>query len=323
MQHPVSIASIGELLVEFVCATKNGRNRTVAAYQGPFPSGAPGIFIDQAALIGGRAIFVGAVGGDAFGKVMLDQLERRGVALDLIRTIPDRPTGSAFVSYNDDGSRDFVFNIAHSAAPLFLDEATILKRLRDARLDIMHISGSSLPDPRMAKAILAICDALHAEGVRISFDPNVRKELANEAGYLTSVRKLVAISTYFLPSEEDAAVLFPNQRFDDYAGGLLLGQCEYVVLKRGAEGCRGLTRTGERADFPAHKVTVLDPTGAGDCFCATLVALAGSKTHSFAEALRRANAAGALATTKVGPMEGNRNLADIERFLKGGMAALA
>ena len=323
MQHPVSIASIGELLVEFVCATKNGRNRTVAAYQGPFPSGAPGIFIDQAALIGGHAIFVGAVGGDAFGKVMLDHLERRGVALDLIRTIPDRPTGSAFVSYNDDGSRDFVFNIAHSAAPLFLDEATILKRLGDAHLDIMHISGSSLPNPRMAKAILTICDALHADGVRISFDPNVRKELAYEAGYLSSVRKLMAISTYFLPSEEDAAVLFPNRGFDDYAAELLSRACEYVVLKRGAEGCRGLTRSGEHGDLPALEVTVLDPTGAGDCFCATFVALAGSKSHSFVEALRRANVAGALATTKVGPMEGNSTLAQIELVLKHGVAAWA
>jgi len=85
--------------------------------RGPFPTGAPGIFIDQAALIGGHAIFVGAVGGDAFGKVMLDHLERRGVALDLIRTIPDRPPGSAFVSYNDDGSRDFVFTQSSQTRP--------------------------------------------------------------------------------------------------------------------------------------------------------------------------------------------------------------
>ena len=69
----VVIGSIGELLVEFVCTEKDGGNLRAAPYVGPFPSGAPGIFIDQAARIarafGGRAMFAGAVGDDAFGRV--------------------------------------------------------------------------------------------------------------------------------------------------------------------------------------------------------------------------------------------------------------
>ena len=65
----------------------------------------------------------------------------------------------------------------------------------------------------------------------------------------------------------------------------------------------------------AHPVEVVDPTGAGDCFCATFVALVVSGCFSFGEALRRANAAGALAVGKVGPMEGNSSLPEIEAFL--------
>ena len=119
-ETPVVIGSIGELLVEFVCAEKDGWNLRAAPYVGPFPSGAPGIFIDQAARVarafGGRAVFAGAVGDDAFGRVVLDRLVADGVDPGLIRVVPGVPTGSAFVSYNSDGSRDFVFNIAHSAA---------------------------------------------------------------------------------------------------------------------------------------------------------------------------------------------------------------
>ena len=66
--------------------------------------------------------------------------------------------------------------------------------------------------------------------------------------------------------------------------------------------------------FDAHKVEVVDPTGAGDCFCATFVALM-AQGFAFAEALRFANAAGALAVGKTGPMEGNSSLAEIEAFL--------
>ncbi|WP_310724672.1 PfkB family carbohydrate kinase, partial [Burkholderia multivorans] len=58
----------------------------------------------------------------------------------------------------------------------------------------------------------------------------------------------------------------------------------------------------------------VDPTGAGDCFGGTLVAslVAGVPLDA---ALRRANAAGAIAVTRRGPMEGNSNAAEIERFL--------
>ena len=45
----IAIASIGELLVEFVCSDKGGGHRRIGTYTGPYPSGAPGIFIDQAA----------------------------------------------------------------------------------------------------------------------------------------------------------------------------------------------------------------------------------------------------------------------------------
>jgi hypothetical protein len=52
---PVIIAALGELLVEFVCAHKDTAHARPAPYVGPFASGAPGIFIDQAAQITGRA----------------------------------------------------------------------------------------------------------------------------------------------------------------------------------------------------------------------------------------------------------------------------
>ena len=62
----------------------------------------------------------------------------------------------------------------------------------------------------------------------------------------------------------------------------------------------------------------IDPTGAGDCFCATFVTLWSKGAFSFGDAMARANAAGALAVTKVGPMEGNSDLTMIEALLQEG-----
>lgn len=310
------IGSAGELLVEFVATDKDGHNRRPTAYEGPFPSGAPGIFIDQAAKLGARAIFAGAVGDDAFGEVLRERFKQDGVDLNLIATIAGVPTGSAFVAYNSDGSRDFVFNIAHSAAARFGAADGAAATMIALGLDAFHVSGSSLGDPAMAEAIMALCGKLHDRGVPLSFDPNIRKELIGDPGYRRTVDRLLGLSAYVLPSEEDAAVLFPGEAFDAFAQRLIEQGARVVVLKRGPMGARGLTSSGEAADLPAFPVAVVDPTGAGDCFCATLVTLLVGADLSFGETLRRANAAGALAVGKTGPMEGNSSRVEIEAFLR-------
>jgi sugar/nucleoside kinase (ribokinase family) len=311
---PIAIASIGELLVEFVCADKGGGHRRLGAYTGPYPSGAPGIFIDQAARCGGRAIFVGAVGHDAFGEVILERLRADGVDDSLITVHPDLPTGSAFVSYNDDGSRDFVYNIVHSAAAQFAAGEAAVERLLVFGTALVHVSGSALSNEAMAGKVLRLCKALHARGVEVSFDPNIRKELIGSPGYFATISELVDICSYFLPSEDDAAALFPGEVLESFAAKLFAKGVRCVVLKRGDKGAAAIHRDGERHSVEAHSVSVADPTGAGDCFCGTFVTLVASG-FAFREALELANAAGALAVTKVGPMEGNSRLADIQAWL--------
>lgn len=312
------VGAMGELLVEFVCTQKDRRHLSPAPYVGPFPSGAPGIFIDQAARVGARTIFAGAVGDDAFGEVLRRRLGEAGVSPGLIRTVPGVPTGSAFVGYNADGSRDFVFNIAHSAAARLPAGAEAVEALAAFGLDAFHVSGSTLGDPAMARAALDICRALHERGVPISFDPNIRKELLGSASYMETVQALLSIAAFVLPSDADAAILFPDEPFEAFARRLHEGGARHVVLKRGERGCIGAEAGGTIEALEAHPVAVVDPTGAGDCFCATFVSLVASKRFTFGEALARANAAGALAVGRLGPMEGNSSLAEIEALLGSG-----
>jgi sugar/nucleoside kinase (ribokinase family) len=41
-----------------------------------------------------------------------------------------------------------------------------------------------------------------------SLDPNLRKELASDLTYFRTMRELMSMASIFLPSEEDAALLF-------------------------------------------------------------------------------------------------------------------
>ena len=73
------IMTIGEILVE-IMATERGQSfRAPGALVGPFPSGAPAIFIDQVARLGRSAGIIGCVGDDDFGWLNIDRLRRDGV----------------------------------------------------------------------------------------------------------------------------------------------------------------------------------------------------------------------------------------------------
>ena len=119
-------------------------NRSISSV--PFPSGAPAIFIDQAAKFGQPAAMIGCVGNDDFGRVNLDRLRRDGVNVEGIRIDPEAATGSAFVRYRADGSRAFVYNIKHSASGnIVLDEAA---RAVLERSDHLHVMGTALFSPK-------------------------------------------------------------------------------------------------------------------------------------------------------------------------------
>jgi sugar/nucleoside kinase (ribokinase family) len=90
---------------------------------------------------------------------------------------------------------------------------------------------------------------------------------------------------------------------------MLAQQGKLVVLKQGPAGCRIFTKDGD-IQVPGFVVEEIDPTGAGDSFCAgfTVALLEGMGLEA---AGRFANAVGALAVTKKGPMEGAPTRAEV------------
>ena len=98
---------------------------------------------------------------------------------------------------------------------------------------------------------------------------------------------------------------------------------DYVVLKRGDKGAEGLSRGGERVDVDAHNVEVRDPTGAGDCFCATFVSLIASGAFSFRQAMRAGECRGRAGGHKRRPDGGQQRLAAIEDLLASGAMSAA
>ncbi len=73
------ILAVGEVLMEFRRVEADGEVALPGSWQVPFCSGAPAIFASVAARLGARAGLAGAVGADAFGRMLRERLERDGV----------------------------------------------------------------------------------------------------------------------------------------------------------------------------------------------------------------------------------------------------
>jgi sugar/nucleoside kinase (ribokinase family) len=309
MTEPTLI-SVGELLVEFVSHRTGCALKELSEYSGPYPSGAPAICIDQAARMGARTALYGGLGDDNFGKALIERLQSGGVDTSGIRQHADKTTGVAFVSYFEDGSRTFIFHLDNTAA----DAVSANDIQVPAGLLILHVSGASLGNVNIRSAIeKAVCDVV-ANGGKISCDPNARPELMGSPAVREALAGIMEKSTWLFPSTSDLGFLFPDKSENEAIDALLGYGAEIVALKRGSEGCVIFTNTDEPLPLSGYTVDETDPTGAGDCFCGTFLAML-SKGHTPEEAGVYANAAGAIAVTRRGPMEGNSSLEEIERFI--------
>ena len=310
---PLDILTIGEALVEVMRTDIDQPLNQPGPFVGPFPSGAPFIFAVQAARLGMQSAAVGSVGQDAFGDCLRDQLIEDGVSTVGLRRLQDETTGIAFVAYQADGSRSFVFSLGAGGhlAPDMLDPS-LFKGLR-----CFHLMGSTLS---MSENALHVCrqalDMAQDAGALISFDPNLRPELLPPDQARIAFEPFIAAADILIPSAEELLQLTATSTVAD-AVDLLLAQRpdRRIVVTRGALGCSVYTAEGS-VDAPGFPADEIDPTGAGDCFDAGFItALLQGKT--VAEAAQLGNACGALTVNAKGPMAGAKGRADVERFILG------
>lgn len=304
--------TVGEILVEIMATTPGEGFREPLTLRGPFPSGAPAIFIDQCARMGGQAGIVAAVGDDDFGHLNVERLERDGADVSAVLIAWDWPTGSAFVRYRDDGSRDFVFNIARSAASLvsLTDEAKALF----ARAGHLHVMGTAFAIPALWSILEYALPVVKARGGSVSLDPNLRKELLSQGQTRERLDLVIGQADLVMPSEGELSLAAGVEDEMEAVAALLARGVGEVVLKRGEAGATWFGPEAARIDAAAFAVEEVDPTGAGDCFGGAYVACRRLGMGP-EEALTYACAAGARNVGVLGPMEGAGTRAELDAFI--------
>lgn len=295
-----SIWTMGEMLVEIMRPGPDMPLHLAGEFRGPYPSGAPAIFIDTVARLGHGAGIIGGVGADGFGRCILERLGHDGVDC---RYVAERPgsTAVAFVSYRGDDSRQFIFHIDGTPAVMAGPDTYRHDAPEAAFFHVMGCSLTASEDFRLA--ILETARRFHDGGAKISFDPNIRTELLRGRDIREIVEPVLSHAAIVMPGEPELLLIGGADTPADACGNLFSRySIEVIVLKRGKRGAEVITRNG-RIGIAPFTVVEVDPTGAGDCFDAAF--LCGMlEGHDLARCGRMAAAAGALNAAAFGPMEG-------------------
>ncbi|HSM55596.1 MAG TPA: ribokinase [Candidatus Sulfomarinibacteraceae bacterium] len=252
---------------------------------------------------GVRTIFVGNVGGDIWGREACRELQQAGVETNLIAQDAQTPTGMVIMLAEDNGLTTYV---AYTGANRTLTPEDVQQRLPPL---LRQLDGLLFNFEPPAAALKEAATLARAAGVPIFIDAGPQRT------YSTEVWKHASILS---PNESEAQTLAGRSLPDDesalvVARTLLDRGPQAVVLKRGVRGALWADDSGNGL-APAFPAEVIDPAGAGDAFTAGLV-WATLSGHSLPDAVRWANACGALAATRLGTLNAMPTDTEVEAFL--------
>ena len=302
------VICLGEALIDFV-SLQSGVSLIEAESFRKAAGGAPANVSVGLARLGARALFIGKVGDDPFGRFIQKTLDDSGVDTSGMVFSPDTRTGLAFVSLTAEGERDFVFFRNPSADMTFRPEEVRADLFPQA--SVFHYGSITLIDEPARAATFHALDLARQAGALISYDPNLRLNLWPSAeAARRGMQEGMAHARIVKTSEEELEFLTGLSDQARAARTLLDGGAELVAVTAGARGCRYFTARAE-GGLPGFVVPVVDTTGAGDGFVAgMLVGLLpawrqgrhpGDLPAAELDPLfRYANAVGALATTTHG-----------------------
>ena len=265
------------------------------------------------ARLGTPATWVGRLGADGTGELVLRELRAEGVSsaeiIDegastglMVKTQP--VAGRTRVEYHRSGSAGSRLNPGDIDAEL----------IRSARL--LHVTGiTPALSPTAAAAIDAALDIAEAAGIPISFDVNHRPSLWRDEAFVEVYTAIARRADIVFAGEDEAALFVQGSGPEAYARAIADLGPAHVLVKLGADGCVGYVE-GSAIRMAAVPVAAVDTVGAGDAFAAGYLSelLEGNDLDA---RLHTAVRAGALACLGYGDWESLPHRRDLDLMLPG------
>lgn len=266
------------------------------------------------ARLGATAAWIGRVGDDSLGELIVRELRAEGVhafpvvdrGASTALMIKEHPyPGAARITYYRRGQA------GSRLQPRDVPDSVV------SDTKILHLTGISagLGASTLATAHAA-ADAAASAGATISFDVNHRTALWQDRGAASAAYLELARRAHIVfAGEEEAFLLTGIDTAHGQLDALLSLGVDCAVIKLGADGAIAATAT-DRLSAPAVPVPVVDTVGAGDAFVAGWLAeLAGGAGVGLC--LDTAVACGAFACTGEGDWESAPGRDDLDWLRRG------
>lgn len=251
--------------------------------------------------LGADVRMAGTVGNDSFGKQYIEHFHKNGVDCSAVAVKDGVSTGIADIVVDDSGENFIVVvpGANGECGEAWLESA--LEKIADCEIVLMQLE---IPLATVEKCI----ERLRAAGKTIILDPApaapLSRVMLEQVDYITPNETELRIITSDLP--EEAGV---EERIRH-----LIGESSRMVIhKHGAEGAYIADKDGIE-HVPGYKVKAVDTTAAGDTFNAGFAA-GLAMGWSIRESVKLANAAGAMAVTKLGAQEGMPTLKQAQALM--------
>lgn len=258
---PYDVTAIGELLIDF--ATK-GSNDAGYPIMEANPGGAPGNFLAALTAYGQRTAFLGKVGDDAFGHLLLSTLSAAGIETRGIVVDPSVFTTLAFVTFSPEGDRSFSFARKPGADTRLTYEELDLSLIDESRA--FHFGTLSLTGEPVRTATQKAVAYAKAQGKLITFDPNLRPPLWDSEEEARE-QILWGLQQADVVKISDNEVEFLWGCGEEEGARRLLEEfgVKLAMVTLGPKGCY-LANANGAVHAPCPPANTIDTTGAGDIF---------------------------------------------------------
>ena len=295
--------------------------------------GSPANTAVGASRLGLRAAMLSRVGDEHNGRFVRETLAREGVDVSMLRTDPKRLTALVFLALKDRDTFPLLF-YRHDCADMGLCEDDV-DPARVAQARVLLVSGTHLSQPGPRAACLKAMRAARAAGVRVALDIDYRPVLwgltspgLGERRYVASpavsasLQELLPLCDLLVGTEEEIRIAGGS----DDSGAALRRMRELtpalIVMKRGPMGCTAYDgaippQLEDGQHGPGFPVEVYNVLGAGDAFMAGLLR-GWVRDEPLADALRYANASGALVVSRHGCAPAMPSWTELSHFLAQG-----
>jgi ribokinase len=255
-----------------------------------------------AARLGAVVTFIGCVGADSFGDLLVLNLENEGISTEFVTRDPDVATGVALITVDEEFGENTIVVAPGANAKL--------------SLPLLGLAAAAIRSADVLLCQLEIpLETVHA-ALQMARSAGVQTILNPAPAQLLSVERLSLVSV-LTPNQTEATQML-GADFDPSAAALDLRRrgADNVVVTLGAAGARVVSASGNLSVPAFAPKEAVDTTAAGDCFTGAL-AVALGEGQTLEQAVKFANAAASLSVETEGAQPSLPNRLAVNKRLMG------